>query len=237
MVDAPPGPWGRRTSVPSRPWPPRSRPLSRAHLVRPQRLAGRYRLDRCLAIGGMAEVWLGADEVLGRQVAAGACCTPTWPTTAPSSSVSSVRPWAVARINHPGIVAVFDTVNDAGYEAVVMEYVPGENLRQLLDSRGQLEIDETILLGSSLADAFNVAHDAGIVHRDVKPGNVLLTPEGRVKLHRLRDRHGDAGRRRLAATRASSSGPPSTSPRSRCRGTWSTVVPTSTPSPSCSTSA
>ncbi len=129
----------------------------------------------------MAEVWLGADEVLGRQVAL-KLLHPNLAHDRTFVERLQREAVAVARINHPGIVAVFDTVNDAGYEAVVMEYVPGQNLRQLLDSRGRLEIDETILLGSSLADALNAAHDAGIVHRDVKPGNVLLTPEGRVKL-------------------------------------------------------
>ena len=158
-----------------------SLPPPAAPPVRPQRLAGRYRLDRCLAIGGMAEVWLGADEVLGRQVAL-KLLHPNLAHDRTFVERLQREAVAVARINHPSIVAVFDTVNDAGYEAVVMEYVPGENLRQLLDSRGRLEIDETILLGSSLADALNAAHDAGIVHRDVKPGNVLLTPEGRVKL-------------------------------------------------------
>ena len=158
-----------------------SLPPPAAPPVRPQRLAGRYRLDRCLAIGGMAEVWLGADEVLGRQVAL-KLLHPNLAHDRTFVERLQREAVAVARINHPGIVAVFDTVNDAGYEAVVMEYVPGQNLRQLLDSRGRLEIDETILLGSSLADALNAAHDAGIVHRDVKPGNVLLTPEGRVKL-------------------------------------------------------
>ena len=85
----------------------------------------------------MAEVWLGADEVLGRQVAL-KLLHPNLAHDRTFVERLQREAVAVARINHPGIVAVFDTVNDAGYEAVVMEYVPGENLRQLLDSRGRL---------------------------------------------------------------------------------------------------
>jgi serine/threonine-protein kinase len=129
----------------------------------------------------MAEVWLGADEVLGRQVAL-KLLHPNLADDHTFVERLQREAVAVARINHPGIVAVYDTVYDAGYEAVVMEYVPGQNLRQLLDARGRLEVDETVMLGTSLADALHAAHEAGIVHRDVKPGNVLLTPEGRVKL-------------------------------------------------------
>ncbi len=149
--------------------------------MRPQRLAGRYRLDRCLAIGGMAEVWLGTDETLGRQVAI-KLLHPNLATDTTFVQRLRREAVAVARINHPGIVAVYDTVSDDGHEAVVMEYVPGQTLRQLLDERGRLEVSETLRIGIALADALQAAHEAGIVHRDVKPGNVLVTPEGRVRL-------------------------------------------------------
>lgn len=129
----------------------------------------------------MAEVWLGADEVLGRQVAV-KLLHPNLATD--DTFVHRLRREAVqvARINHPGIVAVYDTVSDGGYEAVVMEYVPGLTLRQVLDEQPQLEVDEVVRIGIALADALDAAHAAGIVHRDVKPGNVLITPEGRVRL-------------------------------------------------------
>ena len=129
----------------------------------------------------MAEVWLGTDEVLGRQVA----IKLLHPNLAHDATfVERLRreAVAVAHINHPAIVAVYDTVSDEGHEAVVMEYVPGQTLRQLLDERGRLDVDEVVLLGTALADALDAAHRAGIVHRDVKPGNVLVTPEGRVRL-------------------------------------------------------
>src|SRR4029079_4681167 len=89
---------------------------------------------------------------------------------------------AVAQINHPGIVPVFDTVSADGQEAVVMEYVAGQTLRQVLDDRNQLEVGETVRIGAAVADALQAAHEAGIVHRDVKPGNILVTPGGRVRL-------------------------------------------------------
>lgn len=129
----------------------------------------------------MAEVWLGADEVLGRQVAV-KLLHPNLATD--DTFVHRLRreAVAVARINHPGIVAVYDTVSDGGYEAVVMEYVPGLTLRQVLDEQPRLDVDEVVRIGSALADALDAAHAAGIVHRDVKPGNVLITPGGRVRL-------------------------------------------------------
>src|SRR5262249_38644786 len=88
----------------------------------------------------------------------------------------------VAKIHHPGIVAVYDTVSDGGHEAVVMEYVPGRTLRELLDEQGQLPLEDVVEVGRATADILDAAHRAGIVHRDVKPGNILITPEGRVRL-------------------------------------------------------
>jgi serine/threonine-protein kinase len=89
---------------------------------------------------------------------------------------------AVARLSHPSIVAVFDTVADGDVEAVVMELVPGETLRQRLDNVGRLPIGLTIQIGIAVADALTAAHRSRIVHRDIKPGNVLLDPEGRILL-------------------------------------------------------
>jgi len=104
---------------------------------------------------------------------------------------------AAAGLNHPYIVSIFDTVEDGGQEAVVMELVPGSSLRALLDENGSLGVDETLVIGRAVAAALDHAHQAGLVHRDVKPGNVLVTPEGRVKLtdfgiaKALENRHDD----------------------------------------------
>jgi len=144
-------------------------------------LGERYRLDRRLAIGGMAEVWVATDLVLDRPVAVkmlrrDVADDETVITRFRREAV------AVARLNHPCIVRVFDTINDAGGEAVVMELIDGKTLREVLDEDKRLGVAATIHVGIALADALDAAHRAGIIHRDVKPGNVLLTGEGRVLL-------------------------------------------------------
>jgi serine/threonine protein kinase len=144
-------------------------------------LAGRYRLERRLAIGGMAEVWVATDLVLDRPVAVKMLRRDIAgdPTVIERFRREAV---AVARLNHPCIVRVFDTVNDAGADAVVMELVDGKTLREVLDEDKRLGAAATIHVGIALADALDAAHRAGIIHRDVKPANVLLTREGRVLL-------------------------------------------------------
>ncbi len=129
----------------------------------------------------MAEVWVATDTVLDRRVAV------KFLKPALASDQRLVERFhreavAVARLSHPSIVAVFDTVHDGDFEAVVMELVPGETLRQRLDQAGRLPVGLTIQIGIALSDALTAAHRARIVHRDIKPGNVLLDPEGRVLL-------------------------------------------------------
>jgi eukaryotic-like serine/threonine-protein kinase len=144
-------------------------------------LAKRYRLDRRLAHGGMSEVWVATDTILDRQVAVKVLK----PSLADDPVVvERFRREAVAAagLNHPYIVSIYDTVEEAGRAAVVMELVPGRSLRSLLDQSGRLGVDETLVIGRAVAAALAHAHQAGLVHRDVKPGNVLVTPEGRVKL-------------------------------------------------------
>jgi serine/threonine protein kinase len=144
-------------------------------------LAGRYRLDRCLAVGGMAEVWVATDVVLDRQVAV-KLLKPTLADNPRLVERFRREAVAVARLSHPSIVPVFDTVHDGDIEAVVMELVPGETLRQRLDRDGRLSVGLTAHVGIAIADALTAAHQARIVHRDIKPGNVLMDPEGRILL-------------------------------------------------------
>jgi eukaryotic-like serine/threonine-protein kinase len=144
-------------------------------------LAGRYRLDRCLAVGGMAEVWVATDTVLDRQVAV-KFLKPSLASDSRLVERFHREAVAVARLSHPSIVAVFDTVHDGDFEAVVMELVPGETLRQRLDEQGRLPVASTVQIGIAIADALTAAHRARIVHRDIKPGNILLDPEGRILL-------------------------------------------------------
>lgn len=129
----------------------------------------------------MAEVWVATDVDLDRKVAV------KWlRTNLASDPVVTERfrreAIAVARLSHPNIVAVHDVFVHDGRQAVVMQLVDGKSLRQLLDSQKRLGPELTIHIGAAIAGALDEAHRAGFVHRDVKPGNILVTSDGRVLL-------------------------------------------------------
>jgi serine/threonine protein kinase len=147
----------------------------------PTVLANRYRLERRLGQGGMSEVWLATDLALDRRVAV-KWLKPTLATDAVVAERFRREAIAVARLNHPNIVAVHDAFEHDGRQAVVMQLVDGKSLRQILDVQTRLSPELTIHVGSCVAAALDAAHRAGFVHRDVKPGNILLTPDGRVLL-------------------------------------------------------
>jgi serine/threonine protein kinase len=142
-------------------------------------LGGRYHLDALIARGGMAEVWAATDQVLGRPVAVKVL----HPHLAGDEALRARfhnEAIAVARLVHPAIVAIFDTCGDTRTEAIVMELVRGRTLRDFLDERGRLEPVEVVHIGAEVASALTCAHRAGIVHRDMKPANILLSDDGRV---------------------------------------------------------
>lgn len=151
----------------------------------PAILGQRYRLERKLAQGGMAEVWLGTDLSLTRQVA-----VKVLKSNLAADPIVTERfrreAIAVAQLSHPNIVAVYDAIDDMiggeRRQAVVMQLVNGKSLRQLLDEQRKLSPDLTMHIGICIGAALDCAHRANLVHRDIKPGNILITPDGRVLL-------------------------------------------------------
>jgi len=144
-------------------------------------IAGRYTLDREVGRGGMGAVWLGRDEVLGRAVALKRIgMTPG--AHGPDLGRAEREARLAARLNHPHVVAVFDLVLEDEQQWLVMEYVENVTLSQLVKDQGALSPDEAAPLLGQAADALAAAHAAGIVHRDVKPSNMLVTRHGQVKL-------------------------------------------------------
>jgi serine/threonine protein kinase len=144
-------------------------------------LCERYQLGQLIGAGGMAQVWRATDRVLGREVAVKLL----HPHLAGDLRfVQRFRQEAVAaaRLSHPGIVGIYDTCSDGDHEAIVMELLDGITLRRHLDEQGALDADTTVRIGLRLLDALEAAHRSGLVHRDVKPSNILLCRDGRVKI-------------------------------------------------------
>jgi serine/threonine protein kinase len=144
-------------------------------------IAGRYDIGREIGRGGMGAVWLARDTVLGRDVALKRIGLLPGATT-PDLERAEREARLAARLNHPHVVAVFDLVDDEGDTWLVMEYVEGITLSALIARDGALSPDQAAPLVRQAADALAAAHAAGIVHRDVKPSNMLVTPAGEVKL-------------------------------------------------------
>lgn len=152
------------------------------HSVAPGRvLGGRYRLDNEIAQGGMATVWRGEDPLLARAVA-----IKTLDPRLAEDEALRVRfrreAVAAAAVAHPNIVATYDTGEDEGVAYIVMELVEGATLRQAIDLHGALPPARAADIAAQVADALAAAHARGLVHRDVKPSNVLVQLDGRIKV-------------------------------------------------------
>jgi serine/threonine-protein kinase len=163
-------------------------------------LADRYSVGELLGRGGMAEVYLATDRVLERPVAVKVLGS--W-LAHDTSFVERFRreALAAARISHPSLVAVYDAGSEQDLHFIVMEHVPGETLADALQREGRLPADRARAIAARAGEALAVAHAAGIVHRDVKPANVMLTAGGGVKLMDLGIARGIEGE---SITRASS---------------------------------
>lgn len=148
-------------------------------------VAGRYRVVAQLGRGGMGVVWRAFDEVLGREVAVKELRTYT-DASSPELADLRVRMQrearAAARVSHPGVIAVHDVTEHEGRPVIVMELIDGPSLDDVLGGRGVLDPREAAGIGAKVLQALAAAHAAGVLHRDVKPGNVLLAHDGRVVL-------------------------------------------------------
>ena len=173
-------------------------------MTTPKVLGGRYELGELLGYGGMAEVHRGRDLRLGRDVAVKVLRSDL--ARDPLFQARFGREaHAAASLNHPAIVAVYDTGEEHTPEGmvpfIVMEYVEGRTLREVLNTERQLEPRAAMQIVAEVCAALDFSHRNGIVHRDVKPGNVMITSAGAVKVmdfgiaqgvgRRRRDRHPD----------------------------------------------
>ncbi|HSL33118.1 MAG TPA: protein kinase [Candidatus Limnocylindrales bacterium] len=144
-------------------------------------LGGRYRPIRRIGSGGMGTVWETEDLVLNRRVAV-KILSPSLCDDETIAARFRREAQAAGRLVHPNIAAVFDYGEEQGCPFIVMELVQGTNLREVLDEHTRLTVAEAVGVAAQVADALAAAHAEGIVHRDVKPGNVMLTEDGRVKV-------------------------------------------------------
>ncbi|WP_232835452.1 serine/threonine-protein kinase [Actinocorallia populi] len=137
-------------------------------------IVDRYELIEPLGRGGMGAVWRALDRLLGREVALKEVSPPPGVDPAPLYARIIREARSAARLDHPGIVTVHDVVEEAGRPWIVMRYVRARSLDRVLAESGPLSPSETAVLGLQLLEALRVAHAAGVVHRDVKPANVLM---------------------------------------------------------------
>jgi serine/threonine protein kinase len=148
-------------------------------------VAGRYRLLERIGRGGMGTVWRAEDELLGRQVAVKRVHAPLQLSDEEIATLherTRREARSAARITHPDVVTIHDVVEDAGAPCIVMEYVPSSTLGDLLKRHGTIAPSEAVWIGCRMIAALRAAHAAGVLHRDVKPANVLLGTDGRVVL-------------------------------------------------------
>ena len=176
------------------PTPPNAVPTPR----RGEIVAERYVIRALLGRGGFGEVYFAEDQTLGRGVALKAVRATT-PDASDAARLIAKEGKALARLRHPGIVQLYDVVfDDAGAAVLVLEYVPGVTLDEYADGK-KLPWGECVRIGAAICDALTVAHSEGVVHRDLKPTNVIIEPDGRVRVT-------DFGIARIANATATPSG-------------------------------
>ncbi|MER7891268.1 protein kinase [Micromonospora sp. NPDC094482] len=148
-------------------------------------IAGRYRLLDLVGRGGMGRVWRARDEMLHRDVAVKQVVPPAWLADDERAELRARtlrEARTAARLNHPRVVRLYDVVPVDGEPWIVMEYVPSRTLQDVLDGEGPLDPPRAARIGLAVLAALRAAHAAGVLHRDVKPQNVLVAHDGRVML-------------------------------------------------------
>ena len=147
-------------------------------------VAGRYRLTSQIGGGGMGTVWLARDELLGREVAIKQVLSAPGVAAAEADQQRqrALREGRIAaRLSHPHAISVYDVALESGQPWLVMEYLPSRSLAMVLTEDGVLRGDQVAQIGAQVADALAATHAAGIVHRDVKPANILIGQGGRIE--------------------------------------------------------
>ncbi len=148
-------------------------------------IAGRYRLDRILGTGSMGTVWAASDEVLRRRVAIKEIYLPAGAGHHEAAllrerTLREAR--AIAALSHPNVITLYDILTLPSGPVIVMEMLAARSLGEVLKEVGPLTIGQAATVGLAVASGLSAAHAAGITHRDVKPGNVLIGGDGRIKL-------------------------------------------------------
>ncbi|MEU6352599.1 serine/threonine-protein kinase [Streptomyces sp. NPDC047072] len=151
--------------------------------VSAMRIGGRYRLVESVGQGGMGRVWRARDEMLQRPVAVKELYFDGIEADRDARRARALREArAGARVDHPGVVRIYDVLEEDDRLWIVMELIEAPSLEQTVTAHGTLDVHETARVGLALTEALARVHAAGVLHRDVKPGNVLLAPGGRVVL-------------------------------------------------------
>ncbi|MFI7220306.1 serine/threonine-protein kinase [Micromonospora maritima] len=148
-------------------------------------IAGRYRLLELVGRGGMGQVWRARDDELHREVAVKQVVPPNWLAEHERDELRARtlrEARTAARLSHPNVVRVYDVVRVQGDPWLIMEYVPSRSLQEIIESDGPLPPRRAAGIGLAVLAGLRAAHDAGVLHRDVKPANVLLARDGRVLL-------------------------------------------------------
>src|SRR5919204_2646250 len=146
-------------------------------------VGGRYRLTAPLGEGGMSTLWRAVDQQLDREVAV-KILRPQYSADPGFAARFKQEARSAGSLSHPNIVSVYDygTDPESHDQFIVMELVEGRDLATILRERGSLSVDDAARVAQAVASALEAAHRKGIVHRDVKPGNILITDEGDVKV-------------------------------------------------------